>query len=102
MKWSYLFVVVFLREGDFSGIRIDEIIRNRQPMEQITIRKVEVSDKGLIRTVSKIRTATLFLSYFNYKNQFKLTKQTVKILMRQLIESRLIRISNVCKGTSEV
>ena len=46
MKWSHLFVIVFLREGDFSGIRIDEIIRNRQPMEQITIRKVEVSDIG--------------------------------------------------------
>ena len=44
IKWSHLFVVVFLREGDLSGIRIDEIIRNQQPMEQITIRKVEVSD----------------------------------------------------------
>ena len=40
----------------------------------------------------------LFGLYFN-KN--KLTKQTVKILMRWLIRSHLIRISTICKCMSE-
>ena len=31
----------------------------------------------------------------------KLTKQTVKILMRRLIRSRLIRVSTVCKCVSK-
>ena len=49
-----------------------------------------------------MRTATLFVSYFNYWNKKnRLTKQTVKILMRRLIRSRLIRISTVCICMSE-
>ena len=38
-------------------------------------------------------------SIIDIKN--KITKQTVKILMRRLIRSRLIWISTVCKGVSE-
>ena len=49
----------------------------------------------------QIRTATLFVSYFNFWNKKRFTKQTVKILMRRLIRSRLIWISTVCKCMSE-
>ena len=38
----------FHREADFSGIRIDEIVKNKQPMEQITVRKMEVSNPKII------------------------------------------------------
>ena len=37
----------------------------------------------------------------NIEIKNKLTKQTVKILMRRLIRSRLIWISTVCKSVSE-
>ena len=39
-----LISLLFHREADFSGIRIDEIVKNKQPMEQITVRQMEVSN----------------------------------------------------------
>ena len=59
---------------------------------------------GESRVTSDIRliwTATLIVSNFNYLNKNKLTKKTVKILMRRLKRSCLIWISTVCKCMSE-
>ena len=44
----------------------------------------------------------MFVSYLIIGIKNKLTKQTVKILMRRLIRSRLIWISTVCKCMSEL
>ena len=43
---------------------------------------------------------SFIVDYWNEKN--KLTKITVKSLMRRLLMSRLIWISTVCKGMSEL
>ena len=65
---------------------------------------IEVSWKskvGYIRTGSLIRTAARLFHISNIGIKNKLIKQTVKIMMRRLIRSRLIWIYTVCKCMSE-
>ena len=50
----------------------------------------------------QVNSATLFVSYFKDWNKKKITKQTVKILMRRLIKSRLIWVSTFCKCMSKL
>ena len=56
---------------------------------------------GIFGQTAKLgqRPCLFHISNIGIKN--KLTKQTVKILMRRLIRSRLICIYTVCKGVSE-
>ena len=57
---------------------------------------------GIFRQSAKFgqRSCLLYTSIIGMKN--KITKQTVKILMRRLIRSRRIWISTVCKCVPEL
>ena len=56
---------------------------------------------GLFRQTAKLAQRPLFVSYFKYLIKNKLTKQTVNVLLRLLLRSRLIWIYTVCKCVSE-
>ena len=52
-------------------------------------------------TSGKFGQRPCLFHFFNFWYKNKVTKQTVKILMRRLIRSRLILISTICKRMSE-
>ena len=56
---------------------------------------------GLFGQTAKFGQQPCLFHISNIGIKYKLTKQTVKIPMRRLIRSRLIRISTVCKYVSE-
>ena len=100
--FQYVVVCVILILGQTAAVvifyKFPHVVSNNELLFKMMLRV----NSGIFGQIAKFGQRPCLVHILNIGIKNKLTKQTVKILMRRLIRSHLIWIYTVCKCVSEL